>query len=627
MDSRSTIDRAVELHSQGRLEEAEALYRDQLRGRPADATALEGLGVIVFQKGEIDEAASLFERGLAVRPDSPRLHAYLGEALRVQKRFDLAYQHLRRRFDSRSDHGPRLERPGAPGVRPGSVSARRKRPIARRSNWRPNSAAVYNNLGNALIALHRFAEAAEVLRVALRLDPGNSAAMITLGRVLLEPGGQHSVDEAEAVCLRAVDALPRLPMAWENLGDLRRRQGRIDEALDCYQRASHLDPRRSQPYLLMGRLLRGQADFDGAARNYDQARALEPSRAICHSDICGVVARPWESRGGRAVSSHGPHIGPAACRGPSWIGARAARAGPVSGRRGELPRGARIHPELAASWASLARIQAERGEFDISCQSARVALGFDPTLPEAYCRLAANLKGRLPEHELQAIERMLDQESLGDEMRASLHFCVGAVLDARDFTSVRPRSWKRRIGYGPRPGLARADIRSRPPFAVHRCDHCPLHAGFSGEAAEIGATPTHGQYLSSACRAPARRWSSRAWPPTPRSTERASEPMRSICSNRCPSGWAIPRSTRSRQFAISTGRHCGPPPDDTSRLWRKPPHPRHRRIVNKMPDNFALLGWIALLWPGARVIVCHRDLRDIAVSCRQTDFISVEWAY
>ena len=53
--------------------------------------------------------------------------------------------------------------------------------------------------------------------------------------------------------------------------------------------------------------------------------------------------------------------------------------------------------------------------------------------------------------------------------------------------------------------------------------------------------------------------------------------------------------------------------------------PGAARIVDKMPDNINLLGWIALLWPRARVIVCHRDLRDIAVSCRQTDFISLEW--
>ena len=38
------------------------------------------------------------------------------------------------------------------------------------------------------------------------------------------------------------------------------------------------------------------------------------------------------------------------------------------------------------------------------------------------------------------------------------------------------------------------------------------------------------------------------------------------------------------------------------------------RVVDKLPDNIRFLGLIALLWPGARVIVCSRDLRDIAVS-------------
>ena len=34
--------------------------------------------------------------------------------------------------------------------------------------------------------------------------------------------------------------------------------------------------------------------------------------------------------------------------------------------------------------------------------------------------------------------------------------------------------------------------------------------------------------------------------------------------------------------------------------------------MDKLPDNIRFLGLIALLWPGARVIVCNRDLRDIA---------------
>ena len=50
-----------------------------------------------------------------------------------------------------------------------------------------------------------------------------------------------------------------------------------------------------------------------------------------------------------------------------------------------------------------------------------------------------------------------------------------------------------------------------------------------------------------------------------------------------------------------------------------------RRVVDKMPDNIKNLGLIGLLWPGARVIVCNRDPRDVAVSCRLTGY-AILWA-
>jgi hypothetical protein len=49
------------------------------------------------------------------------------------------------------------------------------------------------------------------------------------------------------------------------------------------------------------------------------------------------------------------------------------------------------------------------------------------------------------------------------------------------------------------------------------------------------------------------------------------------------------------------------------------------RIVDKMPDNFSLLGWLVTLFPQARVIHCRRDLRDVAVSCWFTQFSQIEW--
>ena len=49
------------------------------------------------------------------------------------------------------------------------------------------------------------------------------------------------------------------------------------------------------------------------------------------------------------------------------------------------------------------------------------------------------------------------------------------------------------------------------------------------------------------------------------------------------------------------------------------------RVVDKMPDNVHYLGLIALLLPVARVVVCSRDPRDVAVSCWQTGFRACSW--
>ena len=53
---------------------------------------------------------------------------------------------------------------------------------------------------------------------------------------------------------------------------------------------------------------------------------------------------------------------------------------------------------------------------------------------------------------------------------------------------------------------------------------------------------------------------------------------------------------------------------------------RAERIVDKMPDNYMYVGFLATLFPQAVFIHCRHNLRDVAVSCWMTDFHSVRWA-
>src|SRR5262245_25609939 len=74
-----TIGRAIELHQQGKLIDAERVYRDVLRVAPRSFEALHGLGILKAQQGKPTEAAVLVEAALEIGTTS--VPAYLNCAL------------------------------------------------------------------------------------------------------------------------------------------------------------------------------------------------------------------------------------------------------------------------------------------------------------------------------------------------------------------------------------------------------------------------------------------------------------------------------------------------------------------------------------------------------------------
>src|ERR1700679_1346064 len=73
---------ALDLHRQGRLNEAEAMYRTALSQDPNNPSALHLLGVILHQNKKSAEGVLYIQRAIKLAPQIPAFHNNLGEALR-----------------------------------------------------------------------------------------------------------------------------------------------------------------------------------------------------------------------------------------------------------------------------------------------------------------------------------------------------------------------------------------------------------------------------------------------------------------------------------------------------------------------------------------------------------------
>src|SRR3954468_14154029 len=77
----SLLQQAVALHQQGRLEPAQALYRQVLELHPRQFDALHLLGVIARQQGDAQGAIALISQAIDVDGAQAGAHCNLGVAL------------------------------------------------------------------------------------------------------------------------------------------------------------------------------------------------------------------------------------------------------------------------------------------------------------------------------------------------------------------------------------------------------------------------------------------------------------------------------------------------------------------------------------------------------------------
>ena len=281
-----------------------------------------------------------------------------------------------------------------------------------------------------------------------------------------------------------------------------------------------------------------------------------------------------------------------------------------------------LKPDYAEPHNNLGVAFKEQGKLDeaVAC-CLRAALRHNPQSAFAHCKLAELLGGKLPENDLAAQRRLLEETELTDAQRLLLHFGLAQVLDARgEYAEAAEHlargnamqlSECRRLG-------KEYDLEEHESFITQMIEVCT--PDFFERVRGFGLESELPVFVVG----------------LPRSGTTLIEQILASHSHVFGAGEiALVHDTVAALGGQSADYIGGLRHLDRETAHRLASQHLERlraldltalRIVDKMPENYLSLGLLASLFPQAKLIHCRRDLRDVAVSCWMTRFQKVRWA-
>ncbi|HEY4261777.1 MAG TPA: tetratricopeptide repeat protein [Schlesneria sp.] len=242
---------AVGHQQAGRLQDAEALYREILARDDRQADAWHLLGTIAHQIGDHAVAIDLIGHAIELDSRNASFHCNLGNALLATGQMKEAEQSYRRALDRKCDF-----------------------PLAR------------FNLSSLLAQTGQIDEAIAGYEDAIRLKPDFVEAHYNLALIFQ---GHRRWDTASSMYQRTLQLRPNHAEAWNNLGLVLKELGDIPEAIECHQRAIQFRPDYAEAYNNQGVACREQREVNRALECYTQALQLKPDYAAAFNNLGNLL--------------------------------------------------------------------------------------------------------------------------------------------------------------------------------------------------------------------------------------------------------------------------------------------------------------------------------------------------
>jgi tetratricopeptide (TPR) repeat protein len=481
----------------------------------------------------------------------------------------------------------------------------------------PDNAEAMNLLGVVLQDRGQPEASIALISRALEIDPDFPDALANLAR------GRNFLGQSEAAATtarRATEVDPDLGEGWLQLGRAELDLMHFEEALDALREASSHFPDSTEIYAGMGYASLQLGKAQEASEAWRVVLEMQPGRLDAMVNLSAACLQLEEFDEALRL------VREAVALAPDDIDVMCAHAVVLHKRNDAVELVAvcqevlRRAPARADILTMLGAGQMWLGQFDDAIKNCHAALALDPDHIAARYNLGRMSPDTLADATLELFREVLSDPSRPLPDRGQAGFAIAAALDkSRDFDAAFEM-------YQTANGLYREHIRSvgkpydrrefltyidwaRAVFPSSRFAEM-RDAGVASELPVfIVGLPRSGTTLVEQILA--------SHPRVHGAGERkdVSDMLQRI--NRVGAYvpvqfWEVTRAHREAEQYVERLAALGAGAD---------------RVIDKMPDNIKVLGQIRLMFPNARIIICHRDPRDVCVSCFSTPFgEGLNWA-
>ena len=299
------LQQGIAAHKEGKLQDAERLYRAILQSQPLHPDANHNLGIIAVSANQAGAALPLFKNALDANPKIEQFWLSYIDALVKEQENEVAKQVI----EQAKKQGVDGEKLNVLEIQLAPVNKEENIDISSPSqeqlsslfehyqNGRlsdaeklatsitqefPTNQFAWKVLGAVLKQTGRISESLAASQKSVRLSPQDAETHYNLGNTLKELG---RLDEAEASYRKVIAFKPESAEAYYNLGNTLKELGRLGEAEASCRQAIELKPAYVEAHSNLGVMLQELGRFEEAEASYRQAIAVKPDLFDAHSNL------------------------------------------------------------------------------------------------------------------------------------------------------------------------------------------------------------------------------------------------------------------------------------------------------------------------------------------------------